>query len=475
MNDQYYPAFSRRCFIFFAWSVFFCGTGTASVLSWKSVLPQEHDPTQMMTSYLCRLRQTSFTQWQKDYENRESEDQIATYQKDLREKFSKAVGGFPQRTALNAKITGEVFRDGFRVEKIIFESQPNHYVTGALFLPTDPRFSPPYPGVLVVCGHATNGKTYESYQKVCGLLALNGMAAFIFDPIEQGERCQVLDDNGKPIILSVRAHTMFGMGSILLGRNAARFFIWDGMRSIDYLQSRPDIDPQRIGCTGSSGGGMQTSYLMALDDRIVAAAPSCYLTSMYSSLAPQDSEQNIFGQLAFGMGHADYLMMQAPKPTLICAATKDFFDIKGTWQSFRYAKRLYSRLGFAERIDILENDDWHNYARPQREAVARWMSRWLLDKDDVIIEPEIEVLSDQEIQCTPQGQMMLLPGARSTYDLNLDYEKELAKRRQSYWSQTPRSTALDQVRSIAGIRKLTELPEPEIENLRRINRAGYHV
>jgi hypothetical protein len=129
--------------------------------------------------------------------------------------------------------------------------------------------------VLVPCGHAKNAKGYDEYQTV-GTAGL-WMAALVFDPIDQGERGQYLGPDGWPKHWGTRAHTMFGVGCTLLGRNTARFEIWDGMRAIDYLQSRPEVDPQRIGCTGNSGGGTQTSYLMALDDRIGAAAPSCYL------------------------------------------------------------------------------------------------------------------------------------------------------------------------------------------------------
>ena len=129
------------------------------------------------------------------------------------------------------------------------------------------------------------------------------------------------------------------------------------------------------------------------------------------------------------MDHADLIMMRAPSPVLVCAATKDFFDIGGTWDTFRYAKRLYTRLGFAERVDILENDAGHNYNTLQREGVARWMSRWLLGKDQAITEPQITLLTEKEYQCTPDGKVMSLPGARSVYDLNEDYENELAKRR----------------------------------------------
>jgi dienelactone hydrolase len=271
---------------------------------------------------------------------------------------------------------------------------------------------------------------------------------------------------------------MLGVGSMLLGRNTARFEIWDGMRGIDYLQSRPEVDPTRIGCTGNSGGGTQTSYLMSLDDRIIAAAPSCYITSfkrLLSTIGPQDAEQNIYGQLAFGMDHADYLMMRAPTPILICAATKDFFDIGGTWESFRYAKRLYSRMEFAERIELLENDAPHNYNKLQRQSVVRWMSRWLLKKDESITEPEIELLSEEEIKCTPEGQVMALKGARSTYDLNRDYEKKLAKQRKELWKKKSRTEMLNRVCELAGIRKLTELPKPRVESIGIEDRSDYKI
>ena len=430
----------------------------------------------VMNHYLRSQAQERFEKWKAEYEQRTTPEQIAEYQKRLRSKFLEAIGDLPRRTPLKPRITGVVHRDGYKVEKVIFESQPKHYVSAVLFLPDSEEHKPPYPGVLVPCGHSRNAKGYESYQTMGALLALNGMAALVFDPIDQGERIQLLLQ--LPELWGTRAHTMIGVGSILLGRNTAWFEIWDGMCGIDYLQSRPEVDPTRIGCTGNSGGGTQTSYLMSLDDRIIAAAPSCYITNFYEcilELGAQDAEQNIYGQLAFGMDHADYLMMRAPTPIIICAATKDFFDIRGTWDSFRYAKRLYSRMGFAERIDLLENDAPHNYNRLQRQSVARWMARWLLKKDEPITEPTIKLLSEEEIKCTPNGQVMLLKGARSTYDLNRDFEKELAKRRKKRWKTTSRTELFNQVRKLAGIHKLKELPKPEAEELEVIERSGYLV
>ena len=430
----------------------------------------------MMNHYLRGRAQEQFEKWKAEYEQRTTPEQIAEYQKRLRSKFLEAIGEFPQRTPLNPQITGVVQRKGYKVGKVIFESQPKHYVSAVLFLPDSAKHKPPYPGVLVPCGHSRNGKAYESYQTMGALLALNGMAALVFDPIDQGERSQM--PSRLPELQGTKAHTMLGVGSILLGRNTARFEIWDGMRGIDYLQSRPEVDPSRIGCTGNSGGGTQTSYLMSLDERIIAAAPSCYITSferLLSTIGPQDAEQNIFGQLAFGMDHADYLMMRAPTPIIICAATRDFFDIGGTWESFRYAKRLYSRMEFAERIELLENDASHNYNQIQRQSVVRWMSRWLLKKDEPITEPAIELLNEEEIQCTPKGQVMDLKGAQSTYDLNRDYEKELVKQRSELWKTKSQTALLNRVRELAGIHKLAELPKPRVESIGIEDRSDYKI
>ena len=238
-------------------------------------------------------------------------------------------------TPLNARVVGELKGDGFRVEKIIFQSLPDCHVTALLYLPTDAR--PPFPAVLVPCGHTANGKASSGYQRVCMLLARSGMAAFCYDPIGQGERYQLLDDAGRPRYKSTTEHTLVGVSSMLVGRNTATYRVWDGVRALDYLQQRDDIDGARLGCTGNSGGGTLTEYLMALDRRILCAAPGCSVTTFRKRLEDNglgDAEQNIYGQIAFGLGHADYFHLRAPRPALICSATRDYVDIDGAWQIF---------------------------------------------------------------------------------------------------------------------------------------------
>ncbi len=420
------------------------------------------DPSNMVRRYMLTEVEATWTAWQEAYEARTEPAAIAQHYRALQAKFIERLGGFPERTPLNPQITGVIQRNGYRVEKVLFESQPRHYVTALLFVPEQPEYAPPYPGVLVPCGHAQDAKHHEPYQSVGALLALNGMVALVFDPIEQGERCQYLDETGKAPYQGTTAHTMSGAGSILLGRNTATYEIWDGMRGIDYLQSRPEVAPERIGITGNSGGGTQTSYLMALDERIGAAAPSCYLNLLkrQAENAMGDAEQNIYGQLRWGMEHPDYVMMRAPMPVKILAATRDFFDINATWVNFRYAKRLYTRLGFSERVDILENDAEHNYDTSQREAAVRWLARWLTGVDKPITEPELDLLSVEETHCTPQGEVMRAEGARSVYDVNREYLGALAPKRADFLKNADDAALRAKVREVTGISDAVAPLEP---------------
>jgi hypothetical protein len=145
-------------------------------------------PDGMMHRYLTRQVEQALQQWREDYEKRKTPEEIAAYQKLARENCLKVIGAFPERTPLEAQVVGTISRPGYRVEKIIFQSQPKHYVTGLLFLPYADHFKPPYPGVLVPCGHAMEAKGHDEYQSMGALLALNGMVALVYDPIDQGER-----------------------------------------------------------------------------------------------------------------------------------------------------------------------------------------------------------------------------------------------------------------------------------------------
>jgi pimeloyl-ACP methyl ester carboxylesterase len=212
---------------------------------------------------------------------------------------------------------------------------------------------------------------------------------------------------------------------------------------------------------------------MALDERIAVAAPSCYVTSLERLLAtigPQDAEQNIPGQIAFGMEHADYLTMRAPKPTLICAATRDFFDIQGTWTSFREAKQVYGMMGFPERVDLVESDSGHGYPKTQREAMLRWIRRWLLKIDDAPTEGTIAVAKESELRCTRTGQVLEDFKGKSVFDLNAERAAELAKGRAKARGRDER---LEDVARLSGLR--LPVAPAEMTEAGELKRDGYRI
>ncbi|MGE3818077.1 MAG: alpha/beta hydrolase family protein [Isosphaeraceae bacterium] len=375
-------------------------------------------------------------------------DDLLKRQAELKAKFREALGELPdEKTPLNPRTLGRAKKDGYSVERVVYESRPGHHVTANFYLPEGEG---PFPGVLVPCGHSANGKAAEPYQRISILLAKNGLASLCYDPIGQGERIQVLDDAGAPAVKgSTVEHTMVGVGAWLVGRSAAGYRVWDGIRSLDYLASRPEVDPSRLGCTGNSGGGTLTSYLMALDDRIAVAAPSCYVTSLerlFATIGPQDAEQNVTGQVALGIEHADYVLMRAPRPTLLCVGTRDYFDVDGSWTTFREVKRAYCALGHGERVDLFESDETHGFTLPRRQASMRWMRRWLLGKDDAPTEEPFPVASDAELQVTTSGQVLKEYQGVSAFDLNARRAEALAKSRADRESGRDAKTLREEVR-----------------------------
>ena len=412
------------------------------------------------------LRQHLLAECQKHFDARRAEvealktpEQIVARQKRQKAAWLEAIGPFPEKTPLHPKIVGTLDRETYRIEKVIYESRPHHHVTGNVFVPT--KGKGPFPGVLVPCGHSHNGKAAGPYQGAAALLAKHGFVALCYDPFGQGERLQTLDAKGKPLARGTGEHTLVDIGARLVGLGATNYRIWDGIRSIDYLCSRPDVDPTRIGCTGNSGGGTMTSYLMITDERIFAAAPSCYITSLerlFATIGPQDGEQNVTAQVALGIEHADYLSMRLPKPTIVLSATADFFDIGGTWASVREAKRLASILGCGERVDILEMPGGHGYGPGQRTAALRWMRRWLQGIDDQAAEGHMASEKDADLQCTQTGQVLTDLKGTPIWDFTIARAKALAPQRAAFWKDNPKATCLAEVRRLAGIRTAAEAP-----------------
>ena len=323
--------------------------------------------------------------------------------------------------------------EDYYIEKVIYESRPGHHVTANLYIPTD--VSGAAPGVLISCGHTSNAKAYDQYQKAAILTAKNDMVALIFDPVCQGERLQLYDS-----FVGCNAHIQEGAGARLLGMNNGTYEIWDAVRSIDYLISRPEVDGDRIGMAGQSGGGTQTALMMAFDDRIDVATPVCFISSFKATIeaiGPPDDEQHFSSQGTNHFEHADYINLFAPKPTRIIAPTQDFFPIAATRDTYNEVSQAYQLLGTPDAVDLFTWNDTHNWSQPAREASVQWMKQWLLNDSSPVVEPSnLQVQADTTLRCTTNGQVYdSYANEKTVVDFNLEYANSLQESRNTFRSQ----------------------------------------
>ncbi len=453
---------------------------TPENLDFLSDLPDFKHARDMLPDYLNRIGISLLEERKREVARFSSPDDVAKRRAYLRERMLRAIGGLPQRTPLNARVVGVLDRAGYKVEKVIFESQPRLYVTGNLYLPKTGQ--PPYPGVLFPLGHERGAKANAGWQQMLATLAKRGYVGFAWDPIGQGERVQLYDtDLEEPkVSMSTTEHTILGIQCLLVGDSVARYTIWDGIRALDFLLSRKEVDPTRIACTGNSGGGTHTAYLSALDDRIQVAAPSCYLTSwrrLLLTIGPQDAEQCLPPWLDDKLDHADFVLAFAPKPYLILSAIRDFFSISGARETYEEAQRTYALMGAQEKLSMFEADDGHGYTKPRRLAAYAWLSRWLKGSEDRAPEEPVDPASEEELRCTDSGQVTVSLGGETVFSLNLQRFEQGKPARTPLSS--PEAVAANKDKIQRQVSQLTGFEsrrgQLNVKPFGRIEREGYRI
>ncbi len=342
-----------------------------------------------------------------------------SYQKKAKTALCVSLDKF-EKLPLNAQTTGTLERETFTVEKVIFESHPGFYVTGALFLPKGRQN--PAPAVIYCSGHTDLGFRSETYQHILINLVSKGFVVFAFDPIGQGERLQYPDaESGKSKAGGpTTEHSYAGVQTLLTGTSLTDYFIWDGIRVLDYLETRPEVDMKRIGITGRSGGGTQTAQIAACDDRIYAAAPECYITNfkrLLQSIGPQDAEQNPYNAIAKGFDHPDYLHIRAPKPTLIITTTNDFFSIQGARETYAEVQKSYAALGKPENVQMVEDLGIHESTKSNREALYAFFQKHL-GLPGIPNDEETTRFTLDELRVTPTGQVGTSYKCETVFSLN---------------------------------------------------------
>lgn len=396
-------------------------------------------------------------------------EQARAYVEELRAQLPAMFGELPERTDLRARTVGTLDRDDYVIERVIFESRPNFPVTANLYIPRVADF--PAPGVLIPSGHSKEGKAADYNQAAAQLCARNGMVALAYDPIGQGERLQFPggdDPDGQKVTWGTHQHNVIGNPQLLVGEFFGTWRAWDGIRALDYLLSRPEVDPQRIGVTGCSGGGTLTTLLTALDRRITMSAPSCYVTSWRRDIENElaaDSEQMPPRAHALGIAQHDLLLMNAPDALILLTAAEDFFDQRGSREAFERLAHVYELLGARDRLAYYVGPGGHGYPPAMRDAMAAHFTRAAglpLHATDASFLEEPE----EALRCTRSGQVAEL-NPTWAWQFTAQRSRELAAQRGA-----PAGEEL-----LARVRAVLNLPQrdgpPYARVLRLWNQRGY--
>lgn len=387
------------------------------------------------------------------------------YVASVRARIRECFGPFPEKTPLNARTTGVVERDAYRIEKLIFESRPGFPVTANLYVPKGKKL--PAPGVIGVCGHSLNGKAMKDYQSFVQGLARQGYVVLIYDPLGQGERFQYPGLEGKSRIGgSVSEHIQAGNQLCLTGEFLGSWFTWDGIRALDYLLSRPEVDPHHVGVTGNSGGGTQTAWLCGNDTRWTMAAPACFITTFRRNAEneiPADTEQCPPNAMALDLDHSDFLAAIAPKPVTILAQELDYFDVRGAEEAHRRLRHLDSLFGLPDHARLQIGPSYHGYSQENREAMYRFFNG-ITGVSTLQTEPELTIETDATLWATPTGQVSQLPGVQTVFTIGREKSRQLAATRGQ-----PEGAALRQA-----ARDLLKLPAPaaDVPDYRILRVAG---
>lgn len=404
-----------------------------------------------------------------------------TRQKWIRNTLLDIVGPFPEKTPLNVNILRKINKDTYTVENIVYESQLGFYVTSSLFIPTKlKKKSEKRPAIIYCSGHTDNGYRSPVYQQAILNLVKKGFIVFAFDPIGQGERLEYFDPETRKSIIGARdeEHSYSGAQPFITGSSLARYMIWDGIRALDYLLTRKEVDPGRIGITGRSGGGTQSAYIAAFDDRIKAVAPGNYITNftrLIQSAGPQCAEQEFFNGIKYGIDIPDLLLVRAPKPALMITTTRDLtFSIQGAMETAKEVSRIYEAYDKKSDFSMVTDDAPHASTKKGREAMYAFFQKYLDNPGDSKDE-EVKVLSAEELQVTKTGQISTTFVSETVFSLNKKASEKLLSKLQVSRKDFPENieNVLESAKKLSGYQKPIKINDPAFNG--RFQKEGYVI
>jgi dienelactone hydrolase len=298
-----------------------------------------------------------------------------------------------RQTPLAPELLGTLERDGYRIERLVFQTRPGCFVTANAYVPAG---TGPFPAVLCVHGHWAGARRDPVVQSRCIGLAKLGFLALTLDAWGAGERGTRVGTN--EYHGGLLGASLWPVGTPLHGLQ-----LWDNVRALDYLQTRKDVDGKRLGCTGASGGGNQTTYLSAFDERVQCAVPVCSVGTFQSYLTSASCvDEVLLGGLTYAE-EGDLLGLVAPRALLVITASRDVehFGPKISAEAVERARSYFEAHGVQEQVDHRVFESGHDYNRPMREAMYGWMRRWLKGEGDgsPVPEPAFQTDDPEALRC----------------------------------------------------------------------------
>ena len=337
-------------------------------------------------------------------------------QNTTRRRLEDYFGKFPERTPLNAKITGKTEREKYSIEKIYFESQPGYYVTANLYIPKNRSF--PLPGVLFTCGHSDIGKESPLYQEACIGLAMKGYIVLSFDPTGEGERIEYFNKITKQENVEgpVSQHYYLGRPSFLVNWTLSGLRTWDAIRALDYLVSRQEVDTARIAAVGNSGGGQMAMLITAVDQRIKICAAGHPGGQMEKNYLPG---QNLIDRQIFSL--------IAPRPVRIIVGNKSGEEVFHR-KKIEDIQLFDEGLGYnKDRAQIVVVEGVHDLKYPKRETVYQWLNKWFNKEEEGISEIPMQTEKPKSLWATRSGLTLVSLGGESGQTINARRLKNVNK------------------------------------------------
>ena len=394
--------------------------------------PRSHSaelPDMLAQYFAGRLNELA-ARWDREREKIRTPADLEARNRFVREKAIEMIHGLPGRNPLDPVTVRTLDREGYKIEVLRFQSRPNFWVTASLYVPT--TGSGPFPGIISPCGHSANARIYTSYQLTYLDLVRSGFVVLAYDPVGQGERRQYwnpqtrVSEVGRTVTWE---HSLPGQLLLLVGEDLTHYRVWDGMRAIDYLLTRPEVDAKRIGCTGQSGGGTLTLFISALDERVQCAAANeggsghrwPVEIRPETRLETGDTEQHFFPAGIYGIDKCDLHVAIAPRPLLITIENFNS-DFTGAAQHIRERYRL---LGVPGKFATEEATDPHAMSFKLRLATTNWFCRWFYGREGPKDEPDYQVEPAENLYCTPNGSLRYSRQGETVFSLLLKKQAQL--------------------------------------------------